>query len=140
MNGDKAFIDTNILVYAHDADAGQKHEIAYRLLMELWENRSGVLSTQVLHEFYVTITRKVLHPLSRDRVRNIINDYLAWHIEVSDPSTILTASRIEENYRISFWDALIITSASKAKAAKIFTEDLQTGQWIEGILIENPFK
>jgi predicted nucleic acid-binding protein len=139
MNGDKVFIDTNILVYGHDVDAGQKHQIARSVLVELWEHRTGVLSVQVLQEFYVTMTRKVVRPLPPNKVRNIIQDYSSWDIEINDSLSVLAASRIEENYRISFWDALIIVTASKANAAKIITEDLQPGQIIEGILIENPF-
>ena len=139
MNGDKIFIDTNILVHGHDVDAGQKHQIARSTLVELWEQRTGVMSVQVLQEFYVTMTRKVLRPLPPNKVRNIIQDYFSWHIEMNDPLSVLVASRIEENYRISFWDALIVTAASKANVSKILTEDLQAGRLIEGILIENPF-
>jgi len=139
MNGDRIFIDTNILVYGHDVDAGQKHQIARSTLVELWEQRTGVMSVQVLQEFYVTMTRKVLRPLPSNKVRNIIQDYFSWHIEMNDPLSVLVASRIEENYRISFWDALIVTAASKANVSKILTEDLQAGRLIEGILIENPF-
>jgi predicted nucleic acid-binding protein len=140
MNEDKIFVDTNVLVYGHDADADQKHVVARGILEELWDQHVGVLSVQVLQEFYVTMTRKVLHPLPPNKVRNIIQDYFSWHIEVNDPLSVLVASRIEGNYRISFWDALIVTAALRAKAVKIFTEDLQAGQIIEGILIENPFK
>ena len=140
MNEGKIFVDTNILVYGHDADAGQKHGVARSVLGELWDSRTGVLSVQVLQEFYVTLTRKVLHPLPSNYVRNIIQDYLSWQIEVNDPLSILAASRLEGNYKISFWDALIVAAASKSKATKILTEDLQAGQSIEGILIVNPFK
>jgi len=72
MNEGKSFVDTNILVYGHDADAGPKHELARSLLAELWDHRTGVLSVQVLQEFYVTMTRKVLHPLPSNHVRDII--------------------------------------------------------------------
>ena len=139
MNEDRIFVDTNVLVYGHDADAGQKYAVAQGILEELWNQHAGVLSVQVLQEFYVTMTRKVLHPLPPNKVRNIIQDYFSWHIEVNDPMSVLVASRIEGNYKISFWDALIVAAASKAKVKKILTEDLQTGQTIEGILIVNPF-
>jgi predicted nucleic acid-binding protein len=108
--------------------------------LELWKNRNGVLSVQVLQEFYVTMTRKVLHPIPPNRVRNIIRDYFSWHIEINDFNSILIASRIGEDYKISFWDALIVAAALKAKADKILTEDLKAGQIIEGMPIENPFK
>ncbi len=138
MNGDKIFVDTNILVYGHDVDAGQKHQIAQGLLFDLWNHRTGVLSVQVLQEFYVTATRKLIHPLPAREARNIIRNYLNWHIEINDSSSVLNASQIEEKYKISFWDALIVVAASKANASKIFTEDLQSVQVIEGVLIENP--
>jgi len=139
MNEDKVFLDTNVLVYGHDVDAGQKHQIAQGLLMDLWNHRNGVISVQVLQEFYVTVTRKLIHPLSSREARNMIRNYLNWHIEMNDSLSILNASRIEENYKVSFWDALIIAAASKANVSKILTEDLKSGQVIEGILIENPF-
>lgn len=139
MSGDKIFIDTNILVYSHDVDAEVKHQIARNILLELWGNRNGVLSVQVLQEFYVTMTRKVLNPIPPSRVRNIIRDYFSWHIEINDFNSILIASRIGEDYKISFWDGLIVAAALKANADKILSEDLQAGQIIEGISIENPF-
>jgi len=80
MNEDRIFVDTNVLVYAHDVDAGQKHQIAQGLLAELWNKRTGVLSVQVLQEFYVTVTRKLIRPLSAKDTRNIIQNYLNWHI------------------------------------------------------------
>ncbi len=139
MNGDRIFVDTNILVYGHDQDAGQKHHAARLILLELWQERCGVLSTQVIQEYYVTMTRKLLHPIPPAKVRDLLKDYFTWSIELNDPLSILNASRIEEKYKISFWDALIVAAASRAKAQKILTEDLQAGQVIDGILIENPF-
>jgi predicted nucleic acid-binding protein len=140
MNGDKIFVDTNVLVYGHDVDSGPKHQIARRVLLDLWQQKKGVLSGQVLQEFYVTMTRKVAHPLPRKRVRDILRDYSRWPVEGIEPETILNASRIEETYRISFWDGLIISAASQSAATKILTEDLQSGLTIEGILLENPFR
>jgi predicted nucleic acid-binding protein len=139
MNGDRVFVDTNVLVYAHDLDSGEKHQVARELLIDIWDHRAGVLSVQVLQECYVTLTRKISHPLPPSAARSVLQDYLSWQVEVVDPGSVLTASRIEEESRISFWDALIVTAALKGKASKIFTEDLQSGQVIEGVTIENPF-
>ncbi len=136
---DKIFVDTNILIYAHDLDAGPRHDIAASAIKELWGNENGVMSTQVLQEFYVNVTRKINNPLSRARARGIIENYLSWHIEANEPDTVLQASEIEERHLLSFWDALIIAAACRAKVDKILTEDLNHGQKIEGILIENPF-
>jgi predicted nucleic acid-binding protein len=137
---DKSFVDTNIMVYAHDLDAGEKHEIAKRTLITLWESGTGVISTQVLQEFYVTLTRKVPNPLKKSLVRSILKNYLVWEVVVNNGETILQAIEIEENYNISFWDAMIVSAAYSKNAAFIITEDLNDGQQIEGIIIVNPFK
>ena len=138
MNG-KVFVDTNVLVYAHDLDAGSKNEIASILVQELWEQEIGVISTQVLQEFYVSVTRKIPRPLAPAAARGIIENYLFWPVELNDSNTILSASEIAERHLFSFWDSLIIAAAKNAQVDKIFTEDLNSGQVIEGILIENPF-
>lgn len=137
---DKVFVDTNVLVYAHDIDSGSKHEIAVKIIMDLWEKSNGILSNQVLQEFYVIITKKIIKPISLSETRAIIKNYLMWQIEESNPSSILKASEIQEKHNISFWDALIVTAAEQAGAVKILTEDMNHGQSIESILIENPFR
>jgi predicted nucleic acid-binding protein len=136
---DKVFVDTNILIYAYDLDAGSKNQRARALMESLWEEGNGLLSTQVLQEFYVNVTRKILSPLSRTQARTILYNYITWPIVVIDPELVLSATEIEERYRLSFWDAMIIIAAKNANAVKIVTEDLNHGQVIEGILIENPF-
>jgi predicted nucleic acid-binding protein len=138
MSG-KIFLDTNILVYAHDLDAGAKHSIALQIVKDLWEQKLGVLSTQVLQEFYVSVTRKIGNPISRFEAREIIRTYASWGTREATPVSVIRASEIEEQYRISFWDALIVVAAYEAKVHKILTEDFNAGQLIEGILIENPF-
>ncbi len=135
----RVFVDTNILIYAHDLDAGAKHEKAAASLENLWEEETGVLSTQVLQEFYVTVTRKIASPLSPLQARSIIENYLVWPIMLNAPETILLASSIEERYRLSFWDSLIVAAARDAGAEKILTEDLTHGQVLDGVLIQNPF-
>lgn len=137
---DRTFVDTNILVYAHDADADDKHSIAAQSVGDLWEARTGILSTQVLQELYVTLTRKAPHPIKKNLARRLIKNYLTWEVAVNDGAIILHASEIEESYRFSFWDSLIIASAYSKNAAIILTEDLTHGQLIEGIRIQNPFR
>lgn len=139
MSG-KIFIDTNILIYAHDLDAGKKHNIAVEIIKDIWEGRSGVISTQVLQEFYINMTRKILKTISPMEVREIIRSYMSWEIIENSPMSIIRASEIEEKYRISFWDALIVVAAYSAQVDKILTEDLHDGQMMEGIFIENPFR
>ncbi len=137
---DKMFVDTNNLVYAHDLDAGDKHKIATGVVSDLWESGNGVISTQVLQELYVTLTKKVPSHPKKSQVRRILNNYLAWDLAVNNGQTILQASEIEENYNISFWDAMIVSAAYSKNAAILLTEDLNEGQLIEGIKIVNPFK
>ena len=138
MSG-KVFIDTNILIYAHDLDAAEKHTISATILKHLWETETGIISAQVLQEFYVNVTRKIPNPLPKTKAREIIQSYLMWHVELNDIKTIFAASEFEERYNLSFWDALIVAAACNAKAEKILTEDLNHGQRIEGVFIENPF-
>ena len=136
---DRIFVDTNILVYAHDLTAGDRHARASAIIESLWEAETGVISTQVLQEFYVTITRKIKNPLASPKAREIIQNYLAWPVQVNDPETTIRASEIEGENNLSFWDALIVAAALRIQAKKIITEDLNHGQIIEGILVENPF-
>ena len=135
---DRTFIDTNVLIYAHDVDAKAKHQIAKARLHELWSERTGVLSVQVLQEFYVNVTRKIQTPLSRDLARVVVSSYAIWCTETTH-TEISTAFRIEDESRIGFWDALIVSSAVKSGATRILSEDLNAGQRIAGIVIENPF-
>jgi len=135
---DKTFIDTNVLIYAHDVDAQDKHAAAKKVLLELWEERSGVLSMQVLQEFYVNVTRKIARPISKESARQVVSSYSIWCVDTT-PAEISTAFRIEDESRIGFWDALIVASALKSGANRILTEDLNAGQKIAGIRIENPF-
>jgi predicted nucleic acid-binding protein len=135
---DKTFVDTNVLIYAHDIDAKVKYETANLVLRELWMDRRGVLSTQVLQEFYINVTRKIRAPLSKSLARRVVDSYAIWCIEMT-PAEILAAFRIEDDSQIGFWDALIVSAAAKAGATRILSEDLNAGQRIAGILIENPF-
>lgn len=135
----KTFIDTNVLIYAHDADSGEKHRIARELLRELWLDRTGVLSPQVLQEFYVNVTRKIPRPLTKPIARGIIDNYSVWCIDTTAVE-IANAFRIEDASKRSFWDALICASAAKAGVHRLFSEDLNPGQSIAGIRIENPFR
>jgi predicted nucleic acid-binding protein len=137
MSG-KSFIDTNILIYAHDVDAGAKNEIAKAVLRELWSERTGVLSVQVLQEFYINVTRKITSPLSKESARSVVSSYAIWCTETT-PIELASAFRIEDESQIGFWDALIVSSAVKSGATRLLSEDLNAGQRIGGILIENPF-
>jgi predicted nucleic acid-binding protein len=133
------FVDTNVLVYAHDAAEAVKQPLARAMLDRLWADRSGTLSTQILQEFYNIATRKLAEPMTRAQAREVVELYSAWPTVVIDPALILSASRVEEDHQLSFWDALVIEAARVAGADRLLTEDMQNGRVIEGVRIENPF-
>ena len=135
----RVFVDTNVLVYAYDVDAGQKHDAARALIADLWQTRQGVISAQVMQEFYDTVCRKLSTPLDRLTARAIIETYRAWPVHAFDVSDVLTASELEERYQLSFRDALIVAAARRMNADRLMSEDFQAGRRLEGILIENPF-
>jgi predicted nucleic acid-binding protein len=134
------FVDTNVLAYAHDASDQRRQPIAAALIDGLWRSRAGVLSTQVLTEFYVVVTRKFDPPLSRREARGLVDAYAAWPVVQVDPPLIIAASALEEQHSLSFWDALIIEAARRAGAERLISEDLQHGRRIAGLVIENPFR
>jgi predicted nucleic acid-binding protein len=133
------FVDTNILVYAYDQTAGVKHESARELMDRLWDNGEGVLSTQVLQEFYVTVTGKIPKPIAPRRARQIIADLGTWTIATLEVSEILRASEISERYRVNFWDGLVLAAAQKKDAEILWSEDLNDGQNYGGVTVRNPF-
>jgi predicted nucleic acid-binding protein len=137
--GGRTFVDTNVLLYAHDASETEKQPIARELLEELWADRSGVVSTQVLQEFYVVATRKFQPPMRRSEAREIVTLYATWSVVQVDVGLILDAAALEERAQLSFWDALIVEAARRAGAVRLVSEDLQTGRRIAGIAVENPF-
>jgi predicted nucleic acid-binding protein len=139
MKGDKIFVDTNILIYAYDISAGVKHVTAVRILSELWESGRGVLSTQVLQEFFVSVTRKIPNPINEQHAINIVRDFLRWELVVNDGDSILEAASLVSRYRFSFWDCLIIQAALKCGCNILLSEDLSDSQVIESLQIRNPF-
>ena len=140
MKDAPTFVDTNILVYGHDRSAGQKHERAARILLDLWETGLGILSTQVLQEFFVTVTTRIPRPLDLDRAEEIIKDLFLWNVVVNDSRAILAAVDLQRRYRHTFWDSLIIQAAISGGAGVLLSEDLQSGQVIDSVTILNPFE
>ena len=140
MSADRIFIDTNILVYGYDTSAGVRHQKAAKILMDLWDSGRGVVSTQVLQEFFVTVTRKLPKAMAPDVAKNIINDLLKWNVVTIDGSAILDAIDLHENYGYSFWDSLIVVAAKKASCTILLSEDLSSGQSVGGVTIQNPFQ
>lgn len=137
---DKCFVDTNVLMYAHDTTAGVKHERARALVERLWHDRSGVVSTQVLQELVVNLRRKVRRPVDIRTAREIVADYLAWEVQVNTGASVVEALEIEERHGLSFWDALIVHAAERAGAAVLYSEDLSDGQRYGSVRVINPLR
>ncbi len=136
---DRYFVDTNILLYAHDASAGEKHHTAKALVEALWETRSGVVSTQILQELAVNFRKKAKKPLDARTTRDVVADYLTWHVVVNGGNSMLEALDIEARYQVSFWDALVIQAAQTSGPEILYSEDLSDGQRYGGVRVKNPF-
>jgi predicted nucleic acid-binding protein len=136
---DKYFVDTNILMYAHQMSAGAKHERAKALIEEIWRDRTGVVSTQVLQELAVNLRRKAGRPLDGKATREIVSDYLTWQVVVNGGESILEAIDLEVRYQISFWDALVVQAAQASGAEVLYSEDLSDGQRYGSVRVINPF-
>jgi predicted nucleic acid-binding protein len=139
-NRKRQFVDTNILVYAHDASAGSKQAVAEELIRDLWETGDGCLSVQVMQEFYVTITRKVAHPYPPIEAAEILRDLSFWRVYSPTAEDVLGAIDLQRRYDTSFWDAMIIHSAICMDCSVLWSEDLADGQMVEQLTVKNPFK
>ena len=135
----KIFVDTNILIYAYDRGAGPKHDLALNLVETLWREGTGALSTQVLQEFYVNVRRKAQKPISARKAKDLITDYLAWNPVINDGASVIEAIELEQRYKFSFWDAMIVVAAQRAAATTLYSEDFNSGQVIGSLKIVNPF-
>lgn len=137
---DRFFVDTNIPMYAHEPAAGEKHRRANALLTQLWSDRSGVLSTQILQELAVNLRRKAQRPLEGNAVRELIADYMTWHVVVNNGDSILGALELEGRYKLAFWDALVVQAAQDAGAAILYSEDFSDGQLYGAVRVVNPLR
>jgi predicted nucleic acid-binding protein len=137
---DRYFVDTNILMYAHDKAAGTKHERAKALVEELWRNRTGVVSTQVLQELAVNLRKKAGRPLDAKATREIVTDYLTWQVVVNGGESILEALDLEARFQISFWDALVVQAAHTSGADVLYSEDLSDGHTYGAVRVINPLR
>lgn len=133
------FVDTNILIYSLDANDEVKHRSAENVLVQLWTSGLGVLSSQVLQEFYNVATCKLRPALTPPQACQVINDYSDWCLVDTDPLLIISASRLSEQHSINFWDALIVEAALRAGADELVTEDLQHGRRFGELTLRNPF-
>jgi len=137
---DIAFVDTNILIYAHDRDAGERWTRASGLLAQLWESRCGRLSVQVLQEFYVVAAGKLKSAIGGAAAREVVSTYAPWVTSDADVATVLRGAELGELAQLSFWDGMIVAAAERCGATILYTEDLTDGQVIAGVRIVNPLK
>ena len=133
------FVDTNILVYACDLSAGNKHTIAAQLLEHWWENGNGCISIQVLQEFFVTVTRKIAVPLEHHIARQLVSDLSHWRLHAPEADDLLQAIDLQQTYRLSFWDAIVLQSAMRLGCKQLISEDLNHGQKYGEVQVFNPF-
>lgn len=136
---DRVFLDTNIIVYAHNRSSGNKNAIAKEILDYLWESKKGVISVQVLQEFFVCVTEKIINPLQIKNARMILEYLSSWDVVVNDKYITLKAIDLQEKYRFSFWDSLVIQAAIQSQARVLLSEDLPDGQNVKDLKILNPF-
>lgn len=134
-----AFVDTNILLYSYAPDHGEKHAAAKALVGELWADRSGVISTQVVQEFVVNLSKHRSTPLDPKVVRDAAKNLLEWTVVVNDGRSVLDAIDIQSRYRLSFWDALIVQATERAGVSTLYSEDLNHEQRYGKVRVVNPF-
>ena len=138
-NAGLQFVDTNILVYAHDRSAGTKQERALGLVEEIWENHLGCLSIQVMQEFYVVTTQKITKPLQQDTALRILRDLMQWRLHTPIAEDVLGAIGLQQQHGVSFWDAMILWSAQQLGCGILWSEDLSEGQEYGNLRVLNPF-
>lgn len=131
------FIDTNILIYAHDGGAGAKHQRAVELMTRLFEEVSGALSVQVLSEFYSAATRKL--GMKSQAAEDVIRDLRGWTTHSPGHADVLKACSLHRRYKIAWWDALIVNSAVELGCPVLWSEDLANGQRYGSVTVRNPF-
>lgn len=137
---DPYFVDSNLLVYFRDSSEAEKQIKAAAWVAFLWESRLGRLSAQVLNEFYTIVTRKLKPGMSSEAARSDIRDLLSWRPLPMDERIIQNAWSLEDQFSISWWDALIASAAQVIGCAVLLSEDLQDGQDLGGLLVVNPFQ
>ncbi|HET7388465.1 MAG TPA: PIN domain-containing protein [Nocardioidaceae bacterium] len=135
----RGFVDTNILLYAYDSSAGERHVQASALVGDLAERRAGALSVQVLQEFYVNATRNIAQRLDHGTALARVRALSRWPVHAPAGIDVLTAAELAHDAQLSFWDAMILVSAQAMGCGTLWSEDLNDGQRVGGVTIRNPF-
>ncbi len=134
------FVDANVLVYARDTSEGEKHQKAFRWVMDVWNSRAGRVSYQVLHEYYVIVTQKLDPGLTIRLARADVRSLMSWRPVALDSMVLEGAWAVQDRYRFSFWDSLVVSAARQSRSTFLLTEDLQDGQDLDGLTVINPFE
>ena len=138
LNDLTVFVDTNVLIYADDTRDAGKQACARQWLLRLWELRAGRLSTQVLNEYYVNVTRKLGLPQGDARAK--VRRFQLWQPWQIDQQTVETAWGVEARFGLGYWDCLIVAAAAQAGCTHVLSEDMQHGQQMDAIAIVSPFQ
>ena len=136
---DSAFFDTNVLVYAFDQSEPEKAAVAKQLVRDHGKDGSLILSTQVLQEFYVTVTKMGKVMLTREEAEDIVNDFAEFPLVQVDRTIISRAMKRHQGKAFSFWDSLIVEAALQSGCSQLLSEDMQDGLVIDTLTISNPF-
>lgn len=135
----RVFVDTNVLVYHRDSTEPDKQRRAAEWMAHLWDAGSGRTSVQVLHEYYVTVTRKLDPGLPPEEARSDVMALRAWSPLHPDPDFLEDAWSVEDQYGYSFWDAMMVAAARRLACSVLLSEDLQDGQELGDLVIRSPF-
>ncbi len=134
------FVDTNVIVYSRDLRDPAKQEAALQWMARLWEHNAGRLSSQVLYEYYVTVTRKLSPGMTVAEARTDVRALSLWLVTTAPGSVLEAAWALQDRYRLSFWDSLIAGAAQASGCRFLLSEDLCAGQNLDGVLVVNPFE
>jgi predicted nucleic acid-binding protein len=132
------FVDTNVILYACDASAVLKHDLSVALLARLVADRSGVISIQVLVEFYANATRKFR--MTSQEAEDMLADFAEWQLHCPDYSSVVGAVHLQRRYKLAWYDAMILNSALESGCSILWTEDFSDGQRFGDLVIRNPYK
>jgi predicted nucleic acid-binding protein len=136
---DRVFVDTNVLLYARDPSEGHKHVTARKWVEQLWSDGNGRTSVQVLNEFYDAATRRLSRPLTAHEAWDDVAALFAWRPQAIDEDLLRAARAIEQRFKLSWWDSLIVSAAHAQQCAVLLTENLQHGAVMSGIRVQSPF-
>jgi len=134
------FVDSNILVYSRDASEPDKQPKAHEWLARLWAERCGRISVQVLSEYFVTVTSKLVPGLPPEEAWRDVTNLFAWRPLPIDARLLGAARVVQLDFGFSWWDSLIVAAAKTSDCDYLLTEDIQDGQDLGGMIVINPLK